>query len=1007
MAIFSAIGSAIAGALFTSAASIALATKVIAGVLAFGAQLGLSYLNRPKKRKYAAVQGETQYGGDVPVGTLFGAGKAKGQRSYYAKFGSGNKFNSEVFLLANGWCDGLEPYVYFYGKKHNLVARPIIGNEVAHYGVEGFVSDGAHFFSIRFYDGRPGQGVDQKLVNDTAALGQTWKATSVNAGICYVVVERRYSSSLFKNGKPDIEFVLRGLREYDPRKDSTVAGGSGPQRLNDPATWAHTKNPAVHRLNYQLGLRALVSGRTLIGEGKSLGQLDLGTYFASMNVCDSLRSDGKRRYECSLWVNGDDDHTEILKEFDDAMAGYGINRRGLSGVISGAPQIPVLEVTPADIPMERAKEVQYRKSAFERFNHLSGQFTSIEAMWNPESLKPVYVNADIAADGRNRQATNDFLQVTDPDIAQYLLNIRYRQNRKGGTATLPVSRRVGMRVQEGEWITWRGRTWMISEWAADERFRITLKLSETGADIYDDHNIDPGPIVIPPTPPVNPSLLSTIQNFNVEAGLVEGAEGYQVPALEFTWTPPDDPSIIAVRFFYQIEGTTELFEDQSTDPESGIHRTMKDVVSGVRYVARATITTVPDRLKTYTPWVTTDDPTGFFTSPYAGVIGFEQLGQDLKEYQDWIGSGLRDIEETLAELDARVADQEFGNSYERQQLREQLKVTYDTVTAEYERRVEVLAEADHALALRIESLSAEIFDPETGLPAVATAVSALKVEVEEVDGLVTAIADSVLELDSTVDRFSAEGKFRVTTEATPSGALARIGMSVAASGSGQTSSASIFLDAIAGGLSRVAINADQFVVIAGNDVRRPFVVQGGSIFANELFVNWAKITDVQIGWADIQDAVVNNLQVTNANIVNLTIGTEKLQISAITFGGVINGSYGGQATNGWYVMGELGADNPNPAPVMIDVAGSMNGQTPGQGSVQIEWRLINITTNDVIHQETLQIGTNGSASRNIERFRIGINNAQGWNVYEAQVRVTGAPIAVAASANCRFVLWKR
>ncbi|MDX0618202.1 phage tail protein, partial [Sinorhizobium medicae] len=523
MAIFTGIATAIAGALFGGSA---LATSLIGGALAFGAKFAVGKIQAAKqvKQKYTAVQGEIQFGGDVPVGTLYGVGKTKGQRAFYAKWDKGNKRNAEVFILANGWCDGLEPYVYMYGEKYNLVAQATIGNEVARYGVQGFIDDdGNSAISIRFYDGRPGQGVDQRLVDVTATLGNKWKATSKLSGMCYVVVERYYHLEFFRDagrGKPDIDFVLRGLREYDPRKDSTVAGGSGTQRLNTPSTWVHTKNPAVHRLNYQLGLRALVSGRTLIGEGKSLGQIDLATYFVAMNVCDTLRSNGKKTYECSLFVSGDDDHTEVLKQFDDAMAGYGLNRRGLSGVIPGAPQIPVKDLTAADIPIDRAKDVQFRPSAFERFNHLSGQFTSIQSMWNPESLKPVYVNADIAADGRNRQTSIDFLQVTDPDIAQYLLNIRYRQNRMGGKATVPVSRRFGLAVQEGEWITWRGKSWLISEWRADERLRITLVLSETSAAIYDDDGIEPGPIVVPPTPPINPSLLSTVQNFNVAVGMI-------------------------------------------------------------------------------------------------------------------------------------------------------------------------------------------------------------------------------------------------------------------------------------------------------------------------------------------------------------------------------------------------------------------------------------------------------------------------------------------------------
>jgi hypothetical protein len=732
MAIFTAIGTAVAGALFAGSA---LAATVISTGLAFAARIGMQYLNRPKARKYSAVQGETQYGGDISAQTLYGTGKTKGQRVFYAKWDKGNRWNADVFLLANGWCDGLEPYIYVFGEKKSLISQPTVGGETARYFVEDFLDGPNGMLVLRFHDGRPGQPVDQRLVDVSSDLGQKWKTTSVNAGICYVVVERRWSEEFFgTKGKPEIEFVLRGLREYDPRKDSTVAGGSGSQRLADPSTWRHTLNPAVHRLNYQLGLRALVSGRTLIGEGKSIGQLDLATYFLSMNVCDTLRTDGKKQYQCSLFVTGDDDHTEVLREFEDAMAGYGLNRRGLSGVIPGAPQIPVMEITAADIPSDRAKDIQFRKSAFTRFNHLSGQFLSKESMWNPESLKPVYVNADIAADGRNRQTSNDFLQVTDPDIAQYLLNIRYRQNRKGATATLPVSRRVGMRLQEGEWIVWRGREWMIQEWKADDKLRITLDLTETGADIYDDDDIEPGPIVIPPTPPMNPSVLSTVQNFTVEAWLIKNDRGYQEPALRFRWTPPDDPTIVAVRIEYQAQTDgSNVSTTSCPNPDAGEFIITTNVLPTLIYQAHATISTVPDRFKTWTPYATTTVATGSIQITVDQLAA--EIKEDLETLQGWIdedfkgnfdqvvidlsseigdrvsgaienASRYRSILDEMSAIRDYAADQDFANYRDKEQLRQAITARVEGGFASFDERITVAASNTSAVSQRVTTLEA-------------------------------------------------------------------------------------------------------------------------------------------------------------------------------------------------------------------------------------------------------------------------------------------------------------
>lgn len=822
MAIFTAIGGAIAGALFAGSA---LAATVISGALAFGANLLVSYLTRPKKRSYTAVQGEVQFGGNVPVGAMFGTGLVKGQRAFYAKWGSGNKYNAELFLLSNGWCDELEPEVYFYGKKHVLIPTGTVSNEVARYQVSGF----GEKLTIRFYDGRPGQAADGRLVSVSSASGTPWKATSTCAGMAYVIVEREYDEALFEQGVPDISFILRGVRLYDPRKDSTVAGGSGSHRLNNAATWEFSQNPALQRLNYQLGLRGLISARTLIGEGKSLGQLDLGTYFAAMNVCDTLRN-GKPTYQAALYVVSDDDHTEVLKEFDDAMAGYGLNRRGLSGVLVGAPQIPVATITANDIPADRAQQVQLRKSSFDLYNHLSGQFISKEDQWNPASLKPVYVNADIAADGRTRQTSNDFLQVADPDIAQYLLSIRYRQNRKGGSGTVPVSRRLGLRVQEGEWITFEGRTWLIREWQCDESFNVTLVLAETGADIYSEAGIEPGPIVLPSTPPVNPSLLSTVQNFAVEVGLIEGSEGFQVPALRFTWTPPEDPTITSVRFFYVADASPiggTVYEDATADVERGEYVTTKNVVSGRFYTARATISTRPDRFKSFTPWYTTATVTGPLTIYLEGVV--EQINEFVGEATQWIGEGTRNLIDELLLVANTAADQELGNYDDRQKLRVELSAGLEQTRADYLLAIDVATGPGSAIVSRIETLEVTVEQD------IATAVDALTTSINQVDGRVTANANAITALSAgSVGGDVATANFRMSVSAGPSGYASRIGLEARAGGAGSWRSASMFLDVPSNTAlpTRIAFVADQFVITNLTNSQQPFVFESGVMRAN-------------------------------------------------------------------------------------------------------------------------------------------------------------------------------
>lgn len=861
MAIFTAIGTALAGALFAGSA---IAAKLIAGALAFGAQLLISYFMRPKARTYAAVQGERQYGGRMPATALFGTCATEGHHIFYAKWGSGDRFNADVFLLSNGWCDGLEPEIYFYGEKHTLVARTIIGNEVAHWGVDGFGTK----ISIRFFDGRPGQGPDTKLVSDTASLEQTWKSTSVCAGMAYVVVERDYDGALFEQGEPRFKFVLRGLRLYDPREDSTVAGGDGDHRLDDPATWEHSLNPAVQRLNYQLGIRGLISGRTLIGEGKSLGQLDLGSYFAAMNVADTLR-EGKPTYQCSLIVTGDDDHTEVLKEFDDALAGYGMNRRGLSGVIVGAPQTPVLDIGPDDIDMGRARTKQLRKSAFDLYNHMSGQFISREAQWQPESLDPIHVNADVSADGRVRQVGYDFLQVTDPDIAQYLLQIRYRQQRRGGSATLPVSRRVGFRVMEGEWVTHAGKTWLVTGWSMDESLLFTLQLAETGADVYASAGIVPGPIIVAPPPPVNPSLLSTVQDFDIEGGYITNDDGHEIPALLATWTPPDDPSITQVRIEYRRndgeggDSATTLLKAVSDDPEAGELYITAGVLETQPYAARATITTVPDRLKIWTAWQATSVDTGGFRWP----VDIGDITDDFRDRLIWGGEGARERADELVKLALSINALASDDVLERQVIRTQVKAEVAGARASAEEFTLAYAGPGSALALRTLALEAEM----EGIGG-ASAFQALVAQVTDIDGEVSALAESILALDAAVDGFSASGTFRVTAEATPTGATAMVALTVAASSEDDAEQAALFLVAKTGGGSETWLSAARTLILdSEGSPLAIFDEDEGGVFIDTAFIRNLTADNIDVDTLTGAEGFFDNLVVTSGHVAPLTV----------------------------------------------------------------------------------------------------------------------------------------
>ncbi|MBK3745880.1 hypothetical protein G3A39_42785 [Paraburkholderia aspalathi] len=482
-----------------------------------------------------------------------------------------------------------------------------------------------------------------------------------------------------------------------------------------------------------------------------------------------------------------------------------------------------MNITPIDISVERETEIQTRKSAFDLYNVMSGQFLSPESNWNPESLNTIKVNADIAADGRTRQIANDFLQVTDSDTAQYLLNIRYRQQRKGGTATLPVSRRVGLNVMEGEWITYDGKTWMVSEWRIDDKFRFTLILTETGADIYAEGGIEPGPIVIPPTEPFNPSLLSTIQNFNVEVGMIFGADGYERPVLRFSWTPPEDPTVTAVRFFYKIANEMEIFEDQCTSPEDGTYITSKNVESGMFYEARATITTVPDRFKSYTPWKTTVTPTGMQSI----AVYLKAVQEDMRDVLKTAWAEADRYRELFERISLDAAAGTGTNVVDRQVYTE--KFTNTTAQIIEEKRIR--ADADGALAEVTTAISAQIDDPDSGLVANATGLQQITAEVRDDETGLSALALAMIGVEASVGDLSAGGLISFRAQVPPpAGVLSQISILARANTSSQFIQSGMVIQVYQEGAvlkSRILNIATQFVIWDGNAANLPFVFEDG------------------------------------------------------------------------------------------------------------------------------------------------------------------------------------
>lgn len=166
--------------------------------------------------------------------------------------------------------------------------------------------------------------------------GAKWGSTRRLTGCAYVHLRikrtgnDKKAESPLVNGLPSrVTITGEGAYMYDPRKDSTVAGGSGSHRANDQTTWGtytnadDVDNPALQLLWWLLGWK--INSKLSIGCGVPSARLDLESFITAANICDediTLSGGGtQKRYRTSATASDADNRMDIINTFLSCMNG--------------------------------------------------------------------------------------------------------------------------------------------------------------------------------------------------------------------------------------------------------------------------------------------------------------------------------------------------------------------------------------------------------------------------------------------------------------------------------------------------------------------------------------------------------------------------------------------------------------------------------------------------------------------------------------------------------------
>lgn len=815
-------------------------------LLSLGLSMGLSALagalGGPKSQaeKPGEISATLQVGGDIPRQVALGRIALRGHLAFVATAGIANERLCQLFILSDGWCDGIEA-VWFGDQRHALEPLPADQNAVAKYWISqyGDTGFGDKRATIWFYDGRPGQGAPGRpraFAPERVGPSDRW------AGMAYVVVELINNNDTF-DAIPDLLWELRGYRCHDPRKDP-LFGGAGTHSLANPATWEFSENPAVHVWNYLRGIRS--EGESFMG--LELADYDLlpATFIAAANIAAELvpleGGGSEPRYRASTVLTASEaDHRAALAPLVQALAGYLIERNGAFGLLAGAAQLPVITITDADIDWTRGVTWQGSRSRTDRVNEVHGQFVDPVAQWQANSYPAITSSVYSAEDGERLAVQLDFGAITSVTQAQRAARIRMRETRfqASGSATLGFHL---LWLEPGDWLRWTSATFK-----ADKLYRlvsrdlnpddtVTVALQEVGNSIYSWAAADEQPYLPPATAPGEVPLPSTVTGFAVQPDVIAGADGSQRPILRISWDPIADIRVVAVIIEYRRVGQVAATRVRDDSPYDG-EFILDQPPTGEDYEFRASIATVPARPVTWTPWLPLSalDPARF-------LVDVRDLTAKFRAEMVWPPVLHPDVLVTMwnTSIQAMSADGKASASIKRI---EQVSVTES----------EARATLGTQLNARMGEVEAEVTDVQTAvatnsmaIAAMSTTLTATVGTVDSLSGTVSIQAASIADLYSNkadasfalainakANAATAGGQFDLTASAGPGGATARIRARASATVGGTMVDAGYMID-VAGGVGTFTIFADRFVVVdpAGGNPFAPLSYSGGQWVLN-------------------------------------------------------------------------------------------------------------------------------------------------------------------------------
>lgn len=654
----------------------------IGGTLITGAAYaGLSYLSSKLSPQPAlgsaatttattGVQSTVTIGGAVPRGAIYGRQATAGQLIYWNTYGDNNEFLQLVYVIGDGLHDSLES-MWVNG---NAVTFGSVGG--AGTAIVEFNDNGNDTMFVRFFNGSDAQTADSELVSHANPTGR-WTSDDTLTGVCYASVTLFFDSNVYQSGIPSFLFGVKGLRCYDPRKDSTN-GGSGSHRWGTQTTYEWTDNVAICLYNYQRGL--YVNNQLVLGEGLAAADIITNMYVSAANVCDEaipLKAGGTEpAYRVGMTVSADTQLKSVIQDFLTAMAGTLYESAGAFGPYAGAAVVPLPGITDDDLVVGQPIKYAKFRSRSELINAVFGNYSEPSQSWKMVSYPPRTSSADELADGERLAVQTDYPMIFSQTQAQRVSEIERQLSRRQSTATIVLPFKFAT-IEPGDWLPWTSArygfsiTFQVTNTTRGPDDTMTVSLREIDSDVFgwDPDTQELNPLAPGDLPGVG-TQLTTVAGLALAPTQIDGANGCTLPALTVTWTPVVDHTITAVILEYRVQaqpGTVKQVRCNS--PSGGIYVIQESIQADTIYEVRATIETIPVRTTAFTAWVPETAPPEYIVPSTRDIDPTSGLGDYVKVQLGAFQARLDGIAQLIASI---AADQDAANWTDKKQVRQDL-----------------------------------------------------------------------------------------------------------------------------------------------------------------------------------------------------------------------------------------------------------------------------------------------------------------------------------------------